>query len=61
MEHEPQTPLDPEIYGKDPEPQQADYEQPSDGRASHIMKRIDRKQYRQWERNLRSKMKAWVK
>lgn len=43
------------------EPQQGDYEQPSDGRAAHIMKRIDRKQYRQWERNLRSKMKAWVK
>jgi hypothetical protein len=41
--------------------QQGDYEQPTDGRGAHIQKRIDRKQYRQWESNLRSKMKAWVK
>lgn len=45
---------------KELEPQRADYEQPSDGRASHIAKRIERKHYRQWEQNLRSKMRARV-
>ena len=41
--------------------QQGDFEQPREGRTDHIMKRIDRSQYRQWEQNLRSKMRGWVK
>ena len=44
------------------EAQQAgDQNDSQDNRGMHIQKRIDRSQYRQWERNLRSKMKAWVK
>jgi hypothetical protein len=47
--------------GKSEQNQQGDFEQPREGRTDHIMKRIDRSQYKQWERNLRSKMRAWVK
>lgn len=37
------------------------FDPPENNRAAHIQKRIERKQYRQWEQNLRSKMRARVR
>lgn len=59
LAHEPAAELQAEEESE--KNQQGDFEQPREGRTDHILKRIDRSQYRQWERNLRSKMRGWVK
>lgn len=37
------------------------FDPPENNRSAHIAKRIERKQYRQWEQNLRSKMRGRLK
>lgn len=37
------------------------FDPPDDNRGAHIQKRIERKYYKQWEQNLRSKMRSRVR
>ncbi len=50
-----------EAIDDDHEPQQDTSDNTSDEGPSHKMRRIERKYYRQWEHNLKDKMRSYSK